>query len=329
MREDYSDKYKFDLLEEESESASRLALWIWPVLGMVAIAVIVITTLRSPWLLNKVGITPGTPVEMAAKPVAPQTAPPAKPVKKEVPVKAPGKTEPSSPDLANLRGEVTRIADTLKAINSTLQKQNTRIRKLESIVGTVTGSVPAAKNSAPSSIQPKTKKTGTENQVNTARKADLLTISTGKAERIGKGGAIIVSSIPAHQDTQEARAKPAPQKPVALNTTNIPRPTPLPVRKPANSAKHSGPKVQYAVKLARARTKARLAVEWERLIRGKASELSVLEPQIMPATMENGEKVLDLVAGPFNHMADAIELCARLKLEGIKCKQSRYGGKPL
>jgi hypothetical protein len=328
MREDYSDKYKFDLLEEEPESASRLALWIWPVLGMVAIAVIVITTLRSPWLLNKVGITPGTPVEMAAKPVAPQTAPPAKPVKKEVPVKAPGKTEPSSPDLANLRGEKTRIADTLKAINSTLQKQNTRIRKLESIVGTVTGSVPGARDATPSSIRPKTEKVRTENQVNTAQKTDLLTISTGKAKRIGEG-AILASPIPPHQDTQEARAKPVGKKQAAPNTSNIPRPAPLPSTKATSPAKHTEPKVQYAVKLARARTRARLAVEWERLIRGKASELSVLEPQIMPATTKKGEKVLDLVAGPFNHMADAIELCARLKLEGIKCKQSRYGGKPL
>ncbi|HHK74634.1 MAG TPA: hypothetical protein ENJ57_05660 [Rhizobiales bacterium] len=265
---------------------------------------------------------------MAKKDTASKPEPAPKAAKSTPPAK-----DPSQPEIADLHSELVKIADTLKAMKSTLQKQDARIGKLESVVGTVTGSIPAAKTPQTSSIQSKTEKTNTENQVNTAAKADLLAIATGKAKRLDPA-AIPASSASAPQDTQDARTRHAPARIAALNTSTIsrtaaPRPAIAATKVKAPVSISAKPRVQYAVKLARARSRGPLAAEWERLIRGKANELSVLEPQIMPAKTKSGESVLDLVAGPFNHMADAIELCARLKLKGIRCKQSRYGGKPL
>ncbi len=328
MREDYSDKFKFDIADEKTETGSRLALWIWPVLGVFAIAVIVVIALQSPWVLEKAGFPVKSPVATAAKPAAPAVARPAKQQKTAAAEKS---RNPLMGEIAGLKIEMSKMADTLKAINAAMQKQNARIVKLEKIVGTVTGSISVPDSGSASSSQPKTGAIKPENQINSAAKADLLTGISPARERIKSPIAPAPPAI-AHQDTGEARAKQPATKMAALNTTNIARPALKPAKKPAGTtgaAAPAKPKEQYAVKLARARSISRLAVEWERLIRGKASELSVLEPQVMPATTKGGEKVFDLVAGPFNHMADAIELCARLKLEGIKCKQSRYGGKPL
>ncbi len=329
MRENYSDKFKFDISDGDTETGSRFALWIWPVLGVFAIALIVVIVLQSPWVLEKAGFPVKSPaVATAAKAPVPAVE---RSAKHQKTAEVEKNRNPLMREIAGLKIELSKMADTLKVINAAMEKQDARIVKLEKIVGTVTGSITAPDNRSASSSQPKTGAIKPENQINSAAKADLLTGISPARERIKSPIAPAAPAI-AHQDTGEARAKPPATKMVALNTTNIARPASPPAKKPAGTTGAAGPakpKEQYAVKLARARTVSRLAVEWERLIRGKASELSVLEPQVMPATTKGGEKVFDLVAGPFNHIADAIELCARLKLEGIRCKQSRYGGKPL
>ncbi len=331
MQENYKGNYSFDETDEAQETDSRMAIWLWPVLGSLAIGVIVVTLLQTPWLQAQLGFDKPEQTSKtkkiddiaAKKPAIKTAAAPDKPAGEIIAAKAKPEKKPSMApalseakatisDIAALRIEMTRISDMLAAINKTIKEQNGRIIKLEKIVGTVTGSISLPASGGGSSTRAKTMIVKPETAVNTAAKTDLPAKdnTAGKAE---KPAGIRSARAELHQDTGDARSSPAITKPTA-KTGNSELP---------------GNKEQFALILARALKKSTLSAAWEKLIRGKAGELSVLEPRVRGTVTKKGNQVYDLLAGPFAHIADAIELCARLKLEGINCKQTSYGGEPL
>ncbi len=333
MQENYNGNYSFDETDENQDSSPRIAIWAWPVLGSVAIGIIVVTLLQTPWLQAKLGFGETPQAQEAEKvaalapekPAIKKPAAPDKPVAKVVAVNAkPEKkslTMPEKPaaseakatisDVAALRIEMTRIGDMLAAIDKSIKEQNGRIIKLEKAVGTVTGSISPPVRGGGSSTRAKTVIIKPETAVNTAAKTDLPTKDKAAAKPKKPVNTRSARAV-LHQDTGDARPAPTMAKPAM-----------------AKEAALSGDKKQFALILARAQKKSTLSAAWEKLIRGKAGELSVLEPRVRGLVTKRGNQVYDLLAGPFAHMADAIELCARLKLEGIKCKQTSYGGEPL
>lgn len=391
MREEIHTEANGSEQESLTQASNGLVKWIWPALGSLSIGAIVIMILQSPELTSKLGIAPIMvqkqklaviiPVPEAAKPELLKT--------RQITVKAlpgmpsPAKAPPaiSSPDKAakaksaagkSLAAKTkpgmkralspTSAADVdMAAITTRLKDQGQRIKKLENIVGAVTGSVPSGANSknGTSSSVSKAGAASRTADVDHTHKTDSLNIPVmpskivaaelKRMSRSGSAGDTGDTHAAARKTLAAKAAAKASAKAVVSGKKPAKKLKMAALTKPGSAdedlasggqggvaqdgvaqdgvAQNSG---KYGVRLVIHGKRSKLKAAWKKLSKKrKGNELSGLKTRVQQSKATNGKPIYALVAGPLPGMAEAIELCVRLKLKGIACAASDFSGKPL
>lgn len=326
--------------EEEglAPSPSRLMQWVWPVLGSLSIGALVVMILQSPELSSKLGIS-GIPSPKTQVVVNMTT-----PAQKKVPQAQKSPQEASDHSSAKpqapLETPTSASNEDIAKITTRLKDQNERIKKLETIVGAVTGSVaPVRKNGAtPSSSVPKISPATSTEDVDHTHKTDSLIMPPKtlapmpeKVEVPELKPVTTADSVQNTGDTKSAARSEAPSKTDAKKAETLKKPVKIAALSKAEKVEDDTETGgQYGVRLVIADKISKLKTAWNKLgKKGKGNELSDLKARVQKSKATNGKTIYALVAGPLPDMGEAIELCVRLKLKGIPCAQSDFTGDPL
>ncbi len=339
---------------------SAFAVWLWPLAGTLAIAMIVTMVIQSPELARSLrNMTNwGQDERLSAAPTAGTTAPDKTILTGESTEKPstarPERTGRKAPrDVARLRLDLSRLNDTLERFETMIKRQNRRIAQLEGMLGPITGSIPARTQPGPRRRMTVSKhaKTAIRQKPQTTTKSGQLVSSEKPPSR--RVTDIARSPYPAARARIAASLAPKKNAPAPLPPAANPAPgkaaAPVPAaHKPLASAVAEKPitdtrvatlardnnsgtvsATRFAVRLAQTRKRMELDEIWEKILRSDLDELGRLTPYVRSdTTARNGEK-FTLLAGPFDDMAEALELCVRLKIKGIPCEQTLFSGTPL
>lgn len=100
---------------------------------------------------------------------------------------------------------------------------------------------------------------------------------------------------------------------------------PLPVAQPVTASK-----TLFAVELASGLTADTVEPRWQKISKRYANLIHDLEPRKIHAAKDgNGNDTYKLIAGPFDNVAGAAIMCARLSIAGLNCTSTTFTGTPL
>jgi len=333
---------------------NSLVKWLWPALGSLSLGAIVVMILQSPELASKLGIhgvsapkpphivsmtTPGQKPPAAA--VSQGRGAPGALTTGGQPPKAKAPAAPAPGELTSVKPQ-EHHPEYLTTISTRLKDQDVRIKKLETILGGVTGSVGAAKapaagdkttsssvakmalatNSADVDHTHKTDSLNLPAMPGKIKTAKLLPIMPPQGDIAGDTDEAARKAPPPAQAAARSEAKPADKAPAPGKTAALAGPD-----SPEEDLASGG---QFGVRLVIADQVSKLKKAWQGLSADKkGNELSSFKPRVQKSRATNGKPIYALVAGPLSDIGEAIELCARLKLKGIPCAQSDFTGEPL
>ena len=346
-----------DREKEKPSWPSALAIWMWPLAGTLAIAMIVVMVMQSPELVGSLRnlTASGQDRRQAAASPAGTTAPDKTILTGESTEKPrvarPDRTgTPSQHDLARLRLDLSRLHDTLGRFEAVIKRQNKRIVQLEDMLGPITGSIaerPKPTSGRSRAVSKHTKSVISQKPQTATKSGQLTSRKTAPAMRVtnlARSRSPVAETVNRPPAVPARASSPPAAKPAA---GRIRASAPAAARLPSRAATEppitdtrvatlapdrDGGDVsatRFAVRLARTPKRGELDEIWEKLLRGDADELTRLSPFVRrDHTAKKGE-LFSLLAGPIDDMAEALELCVRLKIKGIACEQTLFSGTPL
>lgn len=86
---------------------------------------------------------------------------------------------------------------------------------------------------------------------------------------------------------------------------------------------------RFGIQLATVANRANLSREWQNALSRQSGTLSQLQPRVLASIAASGEQKWSLIAGPFGNVADAVKACARLRADGMACREAIFAGDPL